>query len=337
MPLSVRNFLIAFFVSLVIFGVIAFLLCSYIVAIFESGNLQGNPGDTSDTETGDPLTPGEGIKGDSFNILLIGTDYQPDILYDYNPAIAALYPKFKRLTLEELYPSLEAGNYRRISPDTIIILRISKETQQFMFTALPTNMLVEVGGAETTLGNIYQDEGFDFFCSKINGITGLSIDYSVIADIKGLAKAVDLVGGITYTVPVAMNYSDPSQNLHISLKAGAQVLYGDQALQLLRYNNYTSGSHSRLKTGISFLRAVVAKMTNIIYLTHIETYYEKISPYFTTDFTINDLRDHLDLIFKYPDFKTVEVSYPGAYIEKDGETYFKPDVKKALAAYSSYR
>ena len=339
MPIAVRNLLISFFLSLVIFGAIAFLLSTNVVGNFDpfSGQ-QGNPDETTDTGTGDePTDPGV-IKGDSFNVLLIGTDYQPDILHDYNPDIAVMYPKFKRFTLD---PNSSAGfnsiRYRRISPDTIIMMRISKENQAFMFTAIPPNMLVDAGGAQTTIGELYQDEGFDYFCSMIHAVTGLSVDYHVVADIKGLAKAIDLINGITYTVPVDMHYTDPVQNLHISLKAGTKRLNGDQALQLLRYNNYTTGVHSRLKTGVSFLRAIIAKMTNVVYMNRIFTMYEEISPYFDTNFTLNDLKNHYELIFKYAEFSTSEIIYPGSYKEIQGVTYFNPNIQQAIANYSAYR
>lgn len=338
MPVALRNFLITFLLSLLVFGAIAFLLVNFVLDIFGDNPGGQNIGDTT-TETGGEVTGPVGESdGSSFNVLLIGTDYQPDILFDYNPAVAAMYPKFKRLPLDpESEQGLSSAAYRRISPDTILIMRVSKEHGLFMFTSLPTNMLVYSGGAATTLGDLYQDEGFELFCSKVYGLTGLSIDYYVIADIKGLAKAIDLVDGITYTVPVAMSYSDPAQNLHISLKAGAKKLYGDQALQLLRYNNYTTGTHSRLKTGVAFFRAVVFKMTNALYRTHILKMYEQISPYFTTDFTLADLTKNLDLIFKYPEFTKIEVAYPGSNTEIQGVTYFEPNIKQAIANYSAYR
>lgn len=342
MPISVRNFLITFLLSLAIFGAFAYLLSNFVVDSLRpklGGDITSNTGEVGTDDEGNPINPGgDTIKGSSFNILLIGTDYQPHILNDYNPQIAAMYPRFGRISLDpESEQGFDSMTYRRISPDTIIIVRVNKEMGQFTFTALPTNMQVYSGGVATALGDLYQDEGLDFFLDMVRAITGLPIDYYVIADVMGLSKAIDFVDGITYTVPVDMNYSDPEQDLFISLKAGAQKLNGDKALQLLRFNNYTSGTNSRLKTGISFLRAIASKMTNIVYLTHITTKYEQISPHFITNFALSDLTKNLDLIFSYPNFRSFEITYPGSYSEIEGETYFIPNITQAIKNFSSYR
>lgn len=44
-----------------------------------------------------------------------------------------------------------------------------------------------------------------------------------------------MLGGVYFDVPVDMKYDDPSQNLHINLKKGYQLLDGDKVEQLLRF------------------------------------------------------------------------------------------------------
>lgn len=56
----------------------------------------------------------------------------------------------------------------------------------------------------------------------VNEITGLDIKYYVVVKTEALIKLVDVIGGITFDVPIDMNYDDTSQNLHIHLKAGEQ-------------------------------------------------------------------------------------------------------------------
>ncbi len=40
-----------------------------------------------------------------------------------------------------------------------------------------------------------------------------------------------------FNVPIDMKYDDPTQDLHIDLKAGVQKLNGDKAEQLLRWRH----------------------------------------------------------------------------------------------------
>lgn len=57
-----------------------------------------------------------------------------------------------------------------------------------------------------------------------------------------LIDIVDKVGGVEVDVPVRMKYDDPTQNLHIDLKKGTQVLNGKQAEQFVRYRKGNDGS-----------------------------------------------------------------------------------------------
>lgn len=71
----------------------------------------------------------------------------------------------------------------------------------------------------------------------VNEITGLDIKYYVIVRTEALIKLVDAIGGVEFNVPQDMVYDDTSQDLHINLKEGLQVLNGDKAEQLLRWRH----------------------------------------------------------------------------------------------------
>ena len=110
----------------------------------------------------------------------------------------------------------------------------------------------------------------------VNEITGLDIKYYVVVKTEALIKLVDVIGGITFDVPIDMNYDDTSQNLHIHLKAGEQKLDGDKAEQLVRFrhNNddtsypeeYGDNDTGRMRTQREFIMQVIkqtAKPENI--------------------------------------------------------------------------
>ena len=50
---------------------------------------------------------------------------------------------------------------------------------------------------------------------RINALTGLDLENYVIIDTNALIKLVDAIGGVTFNVPIDMDYDDDSQNLHI--------------------------------------------------------------------------------------------------------------------------
>lgn len=77
---------------------------------------------------------------------------------------------------------------------------------------------------------------------RINDLTGLELENYVIIDTDALIKLVDAIGGVTFNVPIDMDYDDDSQNLHIKLSAGEQLIDGAKAEQLLRFRHNNDGS-----------------------------------------------------------------------------------------------
>ena len=57
-----------------------------------------------------------------------------------------------------------------------------------------------------------------------------------------MRQLVDEIGGVTFDVPINMNYDDPAQNLYIHLKKGTQLLTGKKAEQLVRFRHNNDGS-----------------------------------------------------------------------------------------------
>lgn len=103
--------------------------------------------------------------------------------------------------------------------------------------------------------------------NRINNLTGLQLENYVIIDTKALIKLVDAIGGVTFNVPIDMEYDDDSQNLHIYLEAGEQLIDGAKAEQLLRFRHNNDGSTypssygqqdiGRMKTQREFIAATL--------------------------------------------------------------------------------
>lgn len=331
-----RTFLVTFIASLLIFGVFAAVISGLLSDALNS-LINGSPGETDDTGNSvvdpDSKSPDE-LEGDSFTMLIIGTDYQPALLSDYDPDVTADYPALAPADAD-YNRGLSPYNYRKIRADAILLVRVNKEDAQISYTYLPSNMQLTVGGVETLLGDVWQEQGLDFFKEEINALTGWPVDYYVIADIGGCVDVVNLIDGITYEVPCDMQYTDPAQGLSISLTRGVHRLTGEQVLQLLRYNGYTDGTNTRAKTTVEVAKTIADKATNIIYFNRATALYDTVLEYVTTDFTADVLLSHLDLIFAYNSFNVFELNYPGSYTEFDGAVYFIPSVTQALKTFAS--
>ena len=72
--------------------------------------------------------------------------------------------------------------------------------------------------------------------------TGINIDNYIVVRNTILPAMVNAIGEVEFDVPIDMDYDDPTQDLHIHLEAGVQMINGDEAEQLLRFRHNNDGS-----------------------------------------------------------------------------------------------
>lgn len=132
--------------------------------------------------------------------------------------------------------------------DTIMVLSYNPANQKATLLSIPRDTYT---GTNPSMATAYEKINAlynrkhrpDETLQAVNRITGLDIPYYVVVKTGSLIKLVDVVGGVTFDVPIDMDYDDESQNLHIHLKKGEQLLDGSKAEQLVRFrhnNDYTT-------------------------------------------------------------------------------------------------
>lgn len=133
--------------------------------------------------------------------------------------------------------------------DTIMVASYNPNTQKANLLSIPrdtfTGKYKSKATASEKINALYNiNKNPQKTLEAVNKITGLDIQYYVVVRTQALIKLVDAIGGVEFNVPIDMKYDDPTQDLHIDLKAGVQMLNGDKAEQLLRWR------HSNYKNGI---------------------------------------------------------------------------------------
>ena len=95
---------------------------------------------------------------------------------------------------------------------------------------------------------------------RLAALTGFETDGYVLIDMDAFEAAVDLLGGVEFDVPQDMDYTDSAQGLEIHLRAGRQLLGGEQAMQLVRYRKgYAMQDIRRTEVQQEFLRALARR------------------------------------------------------------------------------
>ncbi len=371
---ATKNFVLTFIISLVIFGLIAYMLVGLVL-----NNLLGlgasetvSPSDT----VADPDDDGQGNiiidysdKGESFNILLIGTDYRPSDFADYDPVMLEKLYGIKREEVTAApvpddvrpYPGTVVSDkdhwspdgqeaddgsliftggfysvdYRIIETDALLLIRADKERGHFTYTVFPTDAYVDMNGRYIKLSEVYGRYGLDILIDKVYAMTGISVDNHAIVNMRDFPAIINAIGDISYNVPCDMKYVDYAGGINIDLKKGAQRLDGQGVLDLLMFNNYTDGG-SRTKTTVEVLKKYIATFVNITNYNRAPAVFAQIEASVDTDFTLETFQNNIDLIFKYAQ-NNREVSVALKQMTVGNEMLTVVDEMRTCDIFSSYK
>lgn len=138
--------------------------------------------------------------------------------------------------------------------DTIMVASYNPNTQKATLLSIPRDTYIGKNPKKATsyekINTLYgRKKDPQETLDAINQITGLDIQYYIIIKTEALIKLVDVIGGVTFNVPIDMDYDDKYQNLHIHLTAGEQKLDGNKAEQLVRFRHNTDGTTYPLEYG----------------------------------------------------------------------------------------
>ena len=366
---SIKSFAIAFAISILIFGIIGVTVTPMLKDMTEGFDQQsGETNDTSypqqtvpsvDTPPKEDNTPAVDVQGESFTLLLVGSDYQPTVFDDYRVNISP------DATAEDY-----VANGRHYSADTVLVVHVNKEAGHFVITALPKSTMVTSHGVKTTLGSAYESTDIDYFGQLVTSIISLPIDYSIEMQFNTFKKVIDIMypTGIEYNVPCDMYYvneeeriitpgsSDeiiyiydeegnvieeilPGTPFTIDLKKGFSKLKGDQATQLLRYDLYPEGDTRKCEVAISFFKTVADNSFCDDGLAALTSAFKVImeSAEAKTDITEYDKNNIITMLRNYGKFTVKTFSIPGSYIQEDGVVYFKYTYSAVHNMFETYK
>lgn len=225
--------------------------------------------------------------------------------------------------------------------DTIMVASYNPKTQKASLLSIPRDTYVgkneNAANSYDKINALYQTD-VNKILTAINGLTGLELQYYVVVDTEALIKLVDTIGGVEFNVPIDMDYDDSSQDLHIHLKAGLQILDGEKAENVVRFRHNNNGTSyptsygdndiGRMRTQREFITQV-AKQTlqfkNIVKLNEIiDIAYE----YIETNLTISVMKDYIPYAVEFNTENIQTGTFPGTNAKINGLWFLKPDKVK---------
>jgi len=227
-------------------------------------------------------------------------EYESDI--EYEKKYAAQYES-KTLSEPETGTGMQPVNLMLLGLDrdktrcdVIMLINFDPETSSVNVLSVARDTRIKSGRRFRKINSLYASGGEKRVAKELSGITGLPVHYYITADFRGFRKIIDELGGVEFYVPFNMNYDDPTQNLHIHLKKGLQVLDGEKAEQLVRYRKgnrrgqgYIEGDIGRIKMQQDFFKALIDQKLNLKYISKAGEIFDIVQDHVKTNITVVDI------------------------------------------------
>lgn len=227
--------------------------------------------------------------------------------------------------------------------DVILLFNFDPGKSGLNILSIARDTLVRTEGRRNKINALYSKGGEIMLADKVSEITGLPVHYYVTMNFKGFRKMIDTLGGVSFNVPFRMNYDDPTQNLHIHLKKGLQVLDGKKAEQLVRYRKgnfkgqgYTNGDIGRIDMQQDFIRAFIRQKLNLRYLSKADDIFALLKKYVKTNITVSDITQYIGSIGKIKEDEVETVTLPGTSRMIDDAWYFILDESETADIVSDF-
>lgn len=173
------------------------------------------------------------------------------------------------------------------------------------------------------------EDGISLTKKTLHEILGIPIDHYIAIDFEGFKAVIDELGGVEINVDRKLVYDDPTDDTHINLSPGLQVLNGEQALGYVRHRHdnrgtkYYSSDFDRNRRQQEVIKAIADKAASLEGLTKIFTVMDVGAKHIHTDFSKEQIKG-LAYDFKGMNSSTVTTLENGAYWS-GGYTYLEKE------------
>ena len=215
--------------------------------------------------------------------------------------------------------------------DSIMVASYNPQTQQASLLSIPRDTYVGKKDKNTATPNylasykintVYRNgTNIPETIECVNNITGLNLDKYLLIDTDAIIEVVDAIGGVTFDVPIDMDYDDPAQDLHIHLKAGEQLIDGEKAEQLLRFRHNNDGTSypseygdndiGRMRTQREFIQVTAKQLLRVENVTKVLNLMDIVFKNVKTNLDMETLKYYIPYIFKFNTSNIVSDTLPG--------------------------
>lgn len=179
--------------------------------------------------------------------------------------------------------------------DTIMLGCFDTNNKTASLISIPRDTLVLRNGKNSKINAVYGNGKGEAMAEAVSEMLGVPVDYYVSVDLNAFKAIVKTIGGVYFDVPINMNYDDPTQDLHIHLSKGYQLLGPEDAMGVVRFRHNNDGSGypgedlDRVVTQRSFLAALVSQTITLSNVTKVTELINILNEYVDTNMSLDNM------------------------------------------------
>ena len=140
-----------------------------------------------------------------------------------------------------------------VKADALMVLNIDPAAGACRMLSIPRDTRTELPGyGKSKINHALLVGGVPYQMLVVEELLGLSLDHYLLVDFAAFQQIVDVVGGVTVTVPTEITNDDGAS----LFEAGPQTIDGAQALAYSRYRHDADGDVGRIRRQWAVLRGL---------------------------------------------------------------------------------
>ena len=175
--------------------------------------------------------------------------------------------------------------------DTIMLGVFDTEGKTASLISIPRDTVVKYDRTYMKINAVYSHGGVEAVSQCVKQMLAIPIDYYVSVNTRAFREIVDEIGGVWFEVPPGMDYDDPTQDLHIHIKPGYQLLNGEDALGVMRVRSAygTQQDIGRIATQRAFLAELVKQTITLSNVTKVTSLINILNTYVESDMSLSNM------------------------------------------------
>jgi LCP family protein required for cell wall assembly len=181
---------------------------------------------------------------------------------------------------------VDAENGESGRADSIIVMSLNRDTDEVALISIPRDSRVEIPDRGLDkINHAFAYKGISLMRPTVESLLGVPIHHYIYTDFTGFKGIVDSVGGVH--LDVERKITSKSGKLYLS--PGPQRLYGDGALQYVRFRSDGEGDFGRMRRQQHLLKSLAGEILQTGSILKMPSLLEQFARFVRTDMTITQL------------------------------------------------